>query len=217
MKDAMERVGAIILCATFFAAAASASSLHPNREGSSPPIIVTRTGSLPRSCSGPGGVALGVLRFTEAFDLGKRRRLARFFDYYFQRYWVSEQTNRGWRGVTFSRKASLLRYIASRHARGEKLSPLIVAVNTFGPGLPQAVSISFWLTRTAPDLAAKGIKQPLTYGKGIIDCRRKTLIRFGFATPQSAPVPPPYWPYIHDCPMPADWDPTKGVIACVNQ
>jgi hypothetical protein len=157
------------------------------------------------------------VRFTEAFDLGNRRRLARFFDYYFQRYWVNEETNDGWRGVTLPRKASLLRYFARRDARAEKLSPLIVAVSTFGPGLPQAVSISFWLTRTAPDLAAKGIKQPLTYGKGIIDCRRKTIVLFGLATPQSAPVPAPYWPCINDCPMPAGWDPTEGVIACVNQ
>jgi hypothetical protein len=214
----MARVGTIVLCGIFFAAAASASSLHPNRErGASPPIVVTRTGSLPQSCSGPGGVALGVLRFTEAFDVGNRRRLARFFNYYFQRYWVNEQTNRGWRAVTFSRKVSLLRYFARRHARGESLSPLVVAVTTFGPGLPQAVSVSFWLTRTAADLAAKGIKQPLTYGKGIIDCRRKTIIRLGFATPQTPPVPPPYWPYLEDCPIPGGWDPTKGVIACVTQ
>lgn len=204
------------MCAICFAAAASASSPPQNREGSSPPIIVTRTGPLPRSCSGPGGVALEVLRFTEAFDLGNRRRLARFFDYYFQRYWVNEETNDGWRGVTFSRKASLLRYFGRRHAHGEMLSPLIVAAGKSGPGLPQAVSISFWLTRTAADLPAKGIKQPLTYGKGIIDCRRKTIVLFGFATPQSPPLPPPYWPYINDCPMPTDWDPTKGVIACVN-
>jgi hypothetical protein len=130
---------------------------------------------------------------------------------------VNEETNRGRRAVIFSRKVSLLRYFAHRRALGETLSTLIVAASTFGPGLPQAVSISFWLRRTAADLAAKGINQPLTYGKGIIDCRRKTIIRFGFATPQTAPVPPPYWPYLQDCPMPAGWDPTKGVIACVNQ
>jgi hypothetical protein len=214
----MGGVGAIILSATFIAGGASAITVQANAQrAAQPPVIVTRTGSLPRSCSGPQGVAVAVVRFTEAFDQGTRSRLARFFDYYFQRYWVNEQTNRGWRAVTFSHKASLLRYFARRHAHGEKLSPLLVAATTFGPGLPQAVGVSFWLTRTAADLTAKGVKQPLTYGKGILDCRRKTLIRFGFATPRTAPVPPPYWPYLADCPIPAGWDPTMGVIACVNQ
>src|SRR5438132_2188843 len=124
----MARTGAVILGASLFAAAGSAQTLRPNMQGDGlPPIIVTQTGSLPQSCSGPRGVALAVLRFTRAFDLGNRRGLKRFFDYYFQRYWVNQQTNRGWSGVTFTQKVPLLRYFARRHAHREKLSPLIIA------------------------------------------------------------------------------------------
>jgi hypothetical protein len=205
------------LCAIVLAAAASARARKTAvRASTVPPILVTRVGPLPRRCSGPRGVALVVARFTQAFNAGDRRRLKRFFDYYFQSYWASEQTNRAWTGVAFSDKATLLRYFARRHAHREKLAPLMIAATTFGPGLPQAASISFWLTRTADDFAKKGINQPLAYGKGIVDCRSKTLVRFGFGLPKKAPVPPPYWPYLEGCPVPAGWDPSQGVIACVS-
>jgi hypothetical protein len=155
------------------------------------------------------------VRFAQAFDAGSARQLSRFFDYYFQSYWANEETTRGWTGVTFSRKARLLRHFARRHAQHEKLSFVVVAATPYGRQAPHWADITVWLTRTAEDLLGKGIDQPLAYGKGIIDCRRKTLVRFGFGMPRDAPVPPPYWPYLKDCPTPAGWDPSKGVIACV--
>jgi len=195
------------------AAASSTVAGRTNRAGDTR-IIVTRTGPLPRTCAGPRGVAQLVVRFAQAFNRGDRRRLSRFFDYYLQTYSVSAETTAGWTAVRFSRKQPLLRYFRRRHAHAETLSPAVVSASRFGPGLPTAASIGFWFTRRADDLAAT---QPLAYGKGIVDCRRKTIVIFNMAMPKDPPAPPPYWPtLVVGCPKPPDWDPSQGVIACVN-
>src|ERR1041385_2751979 len=109
------RIGAICVCAMCCCAAVwvrPAGQGALGRAAADPRILVTRTGPLPRACSGPRGVALLVARFTQAFDLGQQRRLNRFFDYYFQRYWVNEETDSGWRSAAFTRKPALLRYFA---------------------------------------------------------------------------------------------------------
>jgi hypothetical protein len=213
------RAGAIIFVAVLAFAAATAASGRQRMAGSAAlaPIIVTRDGSLPRRCNGPRGVALLIARFADAFTRGDQRRLRRFFDYYFQGYSVNEETDGGWKGAAFAHKAPLLRYFRQRHTHAETLSPLIIESTPYGAMLPNAVSISFWLNRSADDLAAKGITQPLAYGKGLVDCRRKTIVIFRVGMPQKAPVPAPYWPYLSDCPLPAGWDPSQGIVACVTR
>jgi hypothetical protein len=180
------------------------------------PIIVTRDSSpLPASCAGPRGVAALVLRFTDAFDRGDTRTLGRLFGRDFQSYWVGQEGRKGWGAVTFSQRRALFRYFARRHRARERLRPLIVASYVEDPQYPGAAGISFWLERTANDLARAGIHHPLAHGKGIVDCRRKSVVRFGFGMPRDPPVPAPYWPYlIEACPIPQGWSPADGVVAC---
>lgn len=85
----------IALGAVALVGATTASGLDRTGRTAEVPIIVTRGGSLPRTCAGPRGVALVVVRCTQAFNRGDSRRLNRIFDDYLQRYWVSEESSDG--------------------------------------------------------------------------------------------------------------------------
>ncbi len=154
-----------------------------------------------------------VMKFIDAFNRGDRKELRRYSEGVAQLA-INEGTGKRRRQVSLTDDRDVARYFARRHAANERLHLLVIAAGKQSIYMPNHAGIVYWLSRRASDLRSLGIVHPLAMGKGIVDCRKRTIFYWGFGMPSEPPVPRPFWPHLGLCPLPAGWRPANAVVAC---
>jgi hypothetical protein len=166
-----------------------------------PAVVVTRDDrSLPPACR-PRALALRLSDFLDAVSSGDPRA-ARFVSSTGGLYSVSEGRVRHF--VTYDRP-ELTAYFARRHAHGERMRLLELAVG-FANGLGQ---IEFRVDRRADDLRRLGVVGTVAHGKGAVNCSTREIVvwSMGMAT-----RPEPRF-VICGRPRPA----LDGIVACARR
>jgi hypothetical protein len=194
-------------------------------------IVTSDDASLPDGCH-PGQVAGLVMSFVDAFNSGDQATLSRSFflsegpsppDF-------SDGTYDPWSWYTVSNvepggkivsgfvtydQGELLRYLAKRHKKGERLRLLKVSLTQAGLlGRDDNVGFVYVLNRTASDLDPSfGGPARIASGQGAINCKNRRIFTWRMEmkagddrTNREATI----WL----CKDPPGWKPGKAVVAC---
>jgi hypothetical protein len=171
-------------------------------------IVVTRHDpTLPAGCR-PRALARRIDTFLHAFNRGDPSA-ARFVA-------PERAPNGGWYSVSEAGRrhfvgtdrATIARYFARRHARGERLRLLELAVG-FGNGFGQ---IEFQLDRRADDLRRLGVVTTIAHGKGGVDCSTDQAVVWSMGMHAGRRDPHAGFEI---CPRPRR--PTSAIVACARR
>src|SRR5215204_7177664 len=194
-------------------------------------IVTSDDASLPDGCH-PGQVAGMVMSFVDAFNSGDQSALSRSFflsegpsppDFSDGTYdpwsWYTESNvepgGKIVSGFVTYDQGELLRYLAKRHKRGERLRLLKVSLTQTGLlGKDDNVGFVYVLNRTARDLEPNlGGPARIASGQGAINCTNRRIFawRMDMRTEDRRTAREAAdWL----CTDPPGWKPGKAVVAC---
>jgi hypothetical protein len=171
-------------------------------------IVVSRDHTaLPAGCR-PHALARRIDTFLDAFNRGDpsaARFVAPERAPHGGWYSVSEA---GRRHFVATDRTTIARYLARRHARGERLRLLELAV-AFGNGFGQ---IEFQLVRRADDLRRLGVLTRIAHGKGGVDCSTGQAVVWSMGMHAGRRDPHAGFEI---CPQPPR--PTAAIVACARR